>query len=184
MMGTRTIAVGMSFRVMLRSSDVLNAEERRKVSVPAAAAVPLAVPGIDAPVVPLVAPAVAVEAVAVAFEAVAVPIAKIAGLVEAAVVVAVLVSALVFGMAGAVARLVAVARLDLALHVAAPRAARAAVLDALGTPAVGPAAVAGIVPVDVRLPTVARTAIGIGHLVLGVVGADERLVISSAESHG
>src|ERR1051326_5471764 len=127
MMGTRTIAVGMSFRVMLRSSDVLNAEERRKVSVPAAAAVPLAVPGIDAPVVPLVAPAV--------------PIAKIAGLVEAAVVVAVLVSALVFGMAGAVARLVAVARLDLALHVAAPRAARAAVLDALGTPAVGPAAV-------------------------------------------
>src|ERR1051326_7292685 len=107
MMATRTIAVGMSFRVMLRSSDVLNAEERRKVSVPAAAAVPLAVPGIDAPVVPLVAPAVAVEAVAVA-------IAKIAGLVEAAVVVAVLVSALVFGMAGAVARLVAVARLDLA----------------------------------------------------------------------
>src|SRR4051794_1562134 len=118
----------MSFRVMWRSSDVLNAEEREKVSVPAAAGASVAVVWVDAPVVPLVAPAVAVEAVAAVAVVVAVPAAAadVARLVEAAVVVAVLVAALVLGMA-AEARLVAVARLDVALDVAAPGAAHAAV---------------------------------------------------------
>src|ERR1043166_1595731 len=157
----------------------------------------LAVVGIDAPVVPLVAPAVAFKAVARAEVAaplpvaVAVPVAAaevadvaLAIHVHATVVVAVLVPALVLGMAAADARLVAVAGLDVALDVAAPRAAHAALLDLLRTPAIRPARVAGVVAIDVRLPAVARTAIGIGHLVLGVVRADVRLVISSAEPHG
>src|ERR1043165_1834190 len=156
--------------------------------IAAASAAPVAVVRRDHRV-PLVAIAVAVEAVAAAIPiAFAVPggaaaeIAVAVALeVHAAVVVAGLGAALVLGMA--IARLVAVARLDLALHVAAPGAPRSAVLDALGAPAVRPAAVGGVVAVDVGLPAGARTAIGIGHLVLGVVRADERLVVSSAESH-
>src|ERR1043165_4964490 len=143
--------------------------------IAAASAAPVAVVRRDHRV-PLVAIAVAVEAVAAE-----IPIAFEVPGGAAADVGALLVAVLVLGMA--IARLVAVARLDLALHVAAPGAPRSAVLDALGAPAVRPAAVGGVVAVDVGLPAVARTAIGIGHLVLGVVRADERLVVSSAESH-
>src|SRR3954452_3160748 len=129
--------------------------------------------------VPLVAVTVAVEAIAARAEvagplpvAVAIEVAfaipggaaDVAGLVHATVVVAVLVAALVLRMPRAEARLVAVARLDLALHVATPGAAYAAVFDPLRTPAVGPAAVAGVVSVDVRLPAVARTALRRGHV--------------------
>src|ERR1043166_3369389 len=143
--------------------------------VAASSAAPVAVVRRDHRV-PLVAIAVAVEAVAAAVPiAFAVPRGAAAKIAVA--------SALEVHAAVVVAVLVAVARLDLALHVAAPGAARAAVLDALGTPAVRPAAVGGVVAVDVGLPAVARTAIGIGHLVLGVVRADERLVVSSAASH-
>src|SRR5438067_1664028 len=167
------------------SPSIPSAAAVRTITIPVPAVGPIVaevlalVPVLACPGIAAVAEVAVVEAarrvVAFVVVAAAEPTVAVAAVIPVAVAVEIAGAVVAAGQA---VRRVAVARLDEVVGMAGAPFVDP-LFHAVRIPAVRPARVARRVAVRLALPWSARPAIGIGHLVLGIVSADVTLVVSS-----